>query len=185
MNECMNELLKFASKWKITINRRICTEIFIENDNSTFHSRTVYDSIQIQFKTRILAHVCFADAARLVYSIDLLYCHQFDSIELKIIIDRFLVSSIFFFACSGIVYLFIFFQVFWITAFKYRLISMNLVKINRVFIKPIMRLVDQKHDYWLSVWRWFRLIWAIRQEENFHHHHHRQWYHHTITITIL
>lgn len=92
----------------------------------------------------------------------------------------------FFFACSGIVYLFIFFQVFWITAFKYRLISMNLVKINRAFIKPIIRLVEQKHDYWLSVWRWFRFIWAIRQEENFHHHHHhRQWYHHTITITIL
>lgn len=54
-----------------------------------------FHSNSIQFKTRILAHVGFADAARLVYSIDLLYCHQFDSIELKIIIDRFLVSSIF------------------------------------------------------------------------------------------
>lgn len=74
---------------------RICTEILIENDNPTFRSRTLYDSTQIQFKPRILAHVCFADAARLVYSIELLYCHQFYSIELKIIIDRFLVFSIF------------------------------------------------------------------------------------------
>lgn len=67
----------------------------------------------------------------------------------------------FFVCCSGIVYLFIFFQVFWITAFKYRLISMNLVEINWAFIKPIIRLVEQKHDYWLSVCGWFRLIWAI------------------------